>query len=234
MCVRGGHHRICDQRELPGIEHAQVCGIRTLLAYETRFDGDTDDSAIGRQEGLLEGGPVNGRGYVRRVGTKRDVEGDDAEIDMCRPRELRPPDMQVRADINRDGVRAEEGEGVGRAQVYRQRDVIVEGLPAEQEIEGGIEPGAEVARMTGRLHMHARHPRRRSEGTVCLALNADRIVDLPLKAQARHRRVVRGHNEGWMIAAERLHKIARVLTRKPGIEGKAPREMAATGQQIRG
>jgi len=81
-------------------------------------------------------------------------------------------------------------------------DVVLEGIPRDQEVGVGFEPGADGARVEHRLQPAARHDAARRQREVGLALDDDQARHLPVEAETGHRREAAGGLEGGVIAAQ--------------------------------
>src|SRR5689334_18128423 len=100
------------------------------------------------KEFLLERIPAN-RWRSRTCRTEVNGECDYVQIDGCEPTEVRSPDGQIHADVQRDHK---------QFQIQRNTDVnkricfVVERCPSQQKVKASVEPRLKWSRLPGGIH----------------------------------------------------------------------------------
>ena len=150
------------------------------------------------------------------------------------PGEVGTPDLQVGAQIEEQMMRSEEVDRHVDAHVEVEIHRIEVGLPGNDEVGAGVEPGLYVAAFIGRVVMTARHQGRGREREVEFAFDHELGGHLPAVTQPGHLRIMVWRFEAGMIPPERQHEVAGVLRRiEPGVKGEAAAQMAILGKQER-
>jgi hypothetical protein len=91
--------------------------------------------------------------------SKADSEGNDPPMDFGFAGKIGSPQMQVRPQINANGLASEQVERIGRSQIDVEARIIVIGLPTNQKVGGGREPRLELILLPGGLKVGSRHQR---------------------------------------------------------------------------
>ncbi len=235
--------RVDDDAQLAGIDDEQFRVL--VLAQDAAGDGDAQRRWLlvhVRDELAAELAPFDGRrraGHVRRADF--DGEGDDPQVHAGLAGELRPPDAQRGAQMDGQGrTDRAQAEGVGRADPHADIRLVVERLPRHEEVGVGLEPRREIARLVDGAQPAAAHDAGGGQREIALALDGDALRrHLPVEADARHLRIMRGHLEPGMVAAERDDEVTRMILergvgrREPDEEREPSGQLAAGVEQVR-
>ena len=173
---------------------------------------------------------------LRRFGPRGFAEfhgdGGDGEIHFDDAVQRRSIDVKFRAerDADRDVDAAEEADfdPEARAHFDADDDVVVEGIPGDQEIAVGGEPELDPVRPVRRFHAGAGHHAGIGEREVGFALEVDDAEQVPVIAEARHHGIFGQRVERRVIAAERQQEL-RLL--EPHEVRKSAGELAIAREQ---
>ena len=173
---------------------------------------------------------------LRRFGTRGIAEfhgdGGDGEIHFDDAVQRRSIDVKLRAerDADRDVDAAEEADfdPEARADFDADDDVVVEGVPGDQEIAVGGEPELDPVRPVCRFHAGAGHHAGVGEREVGFALEVNDAEQVPVIAEARHHGIFGQRVERRVIAAERQQEL-RLL--EPHEVRKSAGELAIAREQ---
>ena len=122
---------------------------------------------------------------------------------------------------------------VGNADIDPYAGGEIKGLPVDQEVGIGGEPGPEIAGLVHGFQRSAGHDARRCEREVSATLNRHVARNLPVETEARDIRVVFGRAELRMVSAHGEDEVARIyVVAEPAIEGEAARQMAVRVEDV--
>src|SRR6185436_20133298 len=190
------------------------------------YAGIEDASRVRQQR--HKPGPGVGELRIFVAVAEADGERDDPAMDRHLAAGGRTPQIEIGADLERDGDRGEQQVDAARhADADADRHLEMEWLPLDQHVGMGDQPGAQVAVLEHDGEHRAGHRAGRRQGEIGFARDGDVVAHLPAIAEPRHLRVVRRRPERGVIAAEREHEVALVVTGVPHVKGET------TGQPAR-
>jgi hypothetical protein len=181
-------------------------------------EGDVEvvtEVAGDRQGGALERGRV----------AEGDVDREDAEVELGAAADRRAPDVE--ADAEREAQLAEP-QVDGAPHPDLDVDVEVEGVPADQAVDAGVEAGRERAPAALDLEAAAAHGLARGHGEVAAALDHDGVAERPAEAEPLDLGVALGALEGGVVAADRDDGVALA---RPHLQGEAAGDLAVLVQE---
>jgi hypothetical protein len=168
-----------------------------------------------------------------RIGAEADREGDDVPGDVDLAAGRRAPDLEIRAQLHAYRDRGEQEIDLVRgADAHPDLADEVEGLPVEEKVRLGGQPGAKVAAVEDDVELAAAHRAGWGKGEIGGALDGKVVVDLPAEAEPLLVRIMQRLVKGGMISAERDHEVSGVIALEPNPECEAARQVAVLRQQI--